>query len=671
MVDINSKSKLNIIIKSLFVIIFPSIFYWKILLLLANEVLNNEMSSHILAVPFIIIYILYRLRNRFIVSVSQNDDKHIFKLPLSDIFGICLFIFAFFLSWYGSYTFYSFELNIISIPILVSGMICIIFNIDTLKTLLFPVSFLLFLVVPPINILQTAGVILSDFSSRAAYNILAVMRLPVSLRLGYGSPVIYLNVLPQAIPFAVDLACSGLYSLMGYTVFAVFVAYIAQTTYAKKLSILLLGLPIIYMLNITRIVLIIFVGYNFGSEQATNMIHLFGGWALIFLGTLLILTISNKLLKIELFSNSTVDCSHINSNPSLYCSDCGQYLKSPDMNITKIDGVKLVSLGLVLTLLFFFQIPLFSLSSGSASVLLQGPSGQQLVENVLPDIEDYDFDGLVYRDYEFQNLSGQDASLMYVYYPKDTQKDPIWVGLEIAQSKGELHPWEVCLITWPTTHGGSPQVQQIDLEDIFLLDNPPLPARYFVFKEFDMEKSQVVLYWYIRSIFETARAGYQEKWVKISIIEYSDLNNYVEVKQELLPIALAITNYWKPITEWSWAALFIAQNGVLLLSVTFVLVVGVLLLSYYFDRIKAKRAKKVYMQISDEREKYVFDSIKLLENDVATTKKIMSKYEELTGENVDEINLVRTLSEAEQVGIIYKKIINIDDIPYITWKKTS
>jgi exosortase/archaeosortase family protein len=50
----------------------------------------------------------------------------------------------------------------------------------------------------------------------------------------------------------VDIACSGIYSLIGFVVFSAFIAYIIRESPKKKLATLLMGIPLIVALNISE-----------------------------------------------------------------------------------------------------------------------------------------------------------------------------------------------------------------------------------------------------------------------------------------------------------------------------------------------------------------------------------------------------------------------------------
>lgn len=131
-----------------------------------------------------------------------------------------------------------------------------------------------------------------------------------------------------------------------------------------------------------------------------------------------------------------------------------------------------------------------------------------------------------------------------MYRPQDQTKQNVWITVEVAQTRSSIHRWEVCLITWPQTHGSQPSVTQLDLRDVQILENPPILARYFAFQYTKYPETQVVLYWFETSIFMTNNTA-EQKHVKISLIAYPDTPQEIaEAENQLLPFARAIVNYW-------------------------------------------------------------------------------------------------------------------------------
>jgi len=155
------------------------------------------------------------------------------------------------------------------------------------------------------------------------------------------------------------------------------------------------------------------------------------------------------------------------------------------------------------------------------------------------------------------------------------------------------------------------------------------------------------------------------------VIQFTyDPEEYRAIEEELLPVAKAIANYWQPITNWSWVSLTIAKNGPTMITITATLLTGVLTISLYLETKKKNNAKRTFSQISDPEDRNIIDSIKALEKETATETKIASKYKEITGKDIDPERLYNKLKEAEEANIIKRKIININDEPYMTWKLT-
>jgi len=165
--EIQGKTALGI--KVLVAIIAPGILYWQDLILVANEALNNDIATHILAIPFLLTYIVYRIRKTAVASASHpfTDSTLGRSLPIREITGTLLCILAYIIKWFGSYSFQPLEYHIASLPIFVAGIVLLIFNAQTLRVLLFPIAFLAFLIPPPLELAQAAGAALAAFSARA------------------------------------------------------------------------------------------------------------------------------------------------------------------------------------------------------------------------------------------------------------------------------------------------------------------------------------------------------------------------------------------------------------------------------------------------------------------------------------------------------------------------
>jgi len=668
------RNEIALSIKAATILVAIIAIYFQDLSIVANEATQSELMSHTVAIPFLLSYLLYRKRKMLRATIPSEITNSTRKLTYThEIVGALLCIIAFILYWHGSYTFSPLEYHMIALPIFTAGLTLIIFNTKTLKVLVFPIAFLLFLTPPPLETICLAGATLSTISSEAAYNVLKAIGLPVSLADQYGTPVIILQK-PGALPltFAIDIACAGIYSLVGFTIFTVFTAYITRGPAWKKATLFIAGFPLIYALNITRIILIVLIGYQYGIELAMQVFHRFGGWVLVFLGTLLLLYLSEKIWKFQIFNKKSKTkpcpkCSEKQGKEKIFCPACGRLVRWGGIKVSRRDLCKITALIISASLIMLLDVPAFALTEGAPKVIIQLFGGEQVSTQILPDIPDYKLQ-FVERFKGFEEIAKQDASLTYAYISTKGSKANIWVIIEIAGSRTCLHPWEVCLITWPQTEGHQPRVTQSDLRDVQLLENPPIIGRYFAFQDTESNLTQVILYWYENAIFN-AGSGLKKEYVKISVITYADNPEDIsEIEEQLLPFGKAIASYWQPIKAWSRIALAIAQNGSLLIAVT-VALLGIVIGNQVIKNQEEKKSSlKVYNKLASEEKLIPRAVYEVAKRGKATCDAIASAYQKLA-QNPIELNLIlEKLEQAEEAGLIKKEVISQDDEPVLIWK---
>jgi exosortase len=650
--------------------------FYQDLVIVVNDALQTEYMSYILVIPFLFAYLLYRKRKMLraaITAEKENSPKNTRHFGV--LGGILLSATAIILYWYGSYTFTPLEYHVLTLPFFAAGLTLILFNPQTLRQAAFPTAFLVFLAPLPSQIIYNLGSTLSVISSVASNGIVNLLGIHSTISSISGTPTITVTqangtILP---PFAVDIACSGIYSLIGFLVFAAFVAFVVRDKLWKKAAIFLLGFPLIYFLNILRITIILLIGYQWGQELALNIFHLLGGWILIFLGTLILLVISEKLFKTQIFikKQTQQNCPNCNPPPSDqtedFCLTCGRLVKYPETSPRKIDIAKIVAIALATILLISIQAPVFALTQGPAQILIQTATGQQGNTQIFPQIPNYTLQYLQ-RDTDFEQMSGQDFSLIYSYTPQDPEKTTVFVTLEIAGTISPLHPWEYCLTTVPQTRGSQPPVEQLDIRDVQILQNPSIIARYFAFKDKSNNQTQLVLYWYENSIFTTNGTS-QQKYVKISLIAYPNTPQDIpNLENELLPFATAIVNYWQPIKMWTAIAITLSRNGITLAEITIALLAAIIVF-HTFETMRQRRANtRAYQKLSSQN-KHIIDAIAETEkNTKPTLTAIAGTYKSKTGLQIGEKDLLEKLSETEKTGIIESAIANIQDEPTRTWK---
>jgi exosortase/archaeosortase family protein len=662
-------------LKALVIALAVLVFYYQDLSIVFNNALQNEATNYVLLMPFLFIYFLYRKRKMLRATIptqlptETNNTKH-----LATFSGILLCATAVILYWYGSYTFAPLEYHMLTLPIFTAGLVLTLLNPQTLRQLLFPVAFLVFLAPPPVEILRALGSTLSVISSEASNAIVNVLGVHSTISAISGLPAITVTQangtsLP---PFLVDISCSGIYPIIGFFLFAALVAYVARGKTWKKATVFLVGLPLMYLLNIVRLSSILAIAYYYGDQLALQIFHLLGGFVLIILGTLLVLIIAEKLFKTHIFDRTQppqpcTECGPAEKEKLNYCDHCGRLLKYPSAKLRRNDIVKIAAVAVALVILVSFQAPVIALTQGPAQVTIQTSAGEQGNTMILPQVQGYSL-SFAYRDTNFEKQAGQDASLLYLYKPENRTAKPVFVAVEIASTTVSLHPWEVCLITWPIGLGRQPPAEQIDLRDIRILENPPMTARYFAFNLIDKNTTQLVLYWFETSTFKVNDTA-EQKHVKISVITYP--NNATDVPQEektLLPFATAIANYWQPIKAWTQVALTFSQNGMILAAATLTLL-SCTTLFYISEKTKNKKAKTNTYNKLPETDKQTIDTVSQPKKTLLSTlQNIASAYQNTTHTQIEQQTLLQKLIQAEETGIVTRQVISRQDEPVQIWK---
>ena len=304
------------------------------------------------------------------------------------------------------------------------------------------------------------------------------------------------------------------------------------------------------------------------------------------------------------------------------------------------------------------------MTQGPAKLIIQTLTGEQGNPQILPQIEGYNL-SFVFRDKDFENASHQDASLIYLYNPQDTPKENVWTGIEVAQTRSSLHRWEVCEIIWPVSHGYEPNVVQLDLRDVQMLENPPILARYFAFQYKSSNQTQVVLYWFETSAL-MINDTLEQKQVKISLISYPRSPQEIEqTENNLMNFATAIAGHWQPTKTWTQIALIISKNG-LALSITSATLTACMILLSALDVVKRRKTiTRTYTKLPDE-DRQIVDSVRKTEKkSIATTQKIAATYS-TTPTDLKTLN--ERLNRAEEAGLIRHQIISKCDEPMQTWK---
>ncbi len=262
------------------------VIYLPLLAWLAGEYLHNPWANHGLIVPLAATYIIHkRLKDRPIkISQSQNSTiigaliilvailiRLLAGLSLTSIASLILYLFGVTILFYGT----------ASLPVSLAAFLYLSF--------MYPID---------IEALYPHGITLSMITGKLSHLGLATIGIPVSYT---ENPLPILQVATktgETAPFIIDVPCMGAQQIIGYVAFAVFLMLVTKKPSPLRKGIsFILGLLLMPVLNILRVIAILLIAYEYGTEAALNTFHTFGGWILFTIGIVIYLLLIEWLTK--------------------------------------------------------------------------------------------------------------------------------------------------------------------------------------------------------------------------------------------------------------------------------------------------------------------------------------------------------------------------------------
>ena len=164
------------------------------------------------------------------------------------------------------------------VPVIL-GALLITLGAKSVRALWFALFFLLFMIPLPGFIVDTATGPLKQYISVIAEQVLYVAGYPIA-RSG-----VTLTVGPYQL--LVADACSGLHSMFSLSAMGLLYLYLMQhSSVARNLIIMAAILPIAFVANVVRVMVLVLVTYHMGNEAGQGFLHGFAGIMLFILGLL-------------------------------------------------------------------------------------------------------------------------------------------------------------------------------------------------------------------------------------------------------------------------------------------------------------------------------------------------------------------------------------------------
>ena len=177
-----------------------------------------------------------------------------------------------------------------SLILVIAGLVWLTMGRDVLKTLLFPIAFIFFMIPLPAIVVNAVAFPLQLFAARTAEFCLFNFGIPV-LREG--------NVIVLAgTTLEVAEACSGIRSLQALLALGTVYAYFSQRATWKRWVLVLLSVPIAIAANAFRVSGTGVLANYWGSQAAEGFYHTFSGWLIFVVAFLLLLGCGGLLSKI-------------------------------------------------------------------------------------------------------------------------------------------------------------------------------------------------------------------------------------------------------------------------------------------------------------------------------------------------------------------------------------
>jgi exosortase len=232
--------------------------------------------SHGFFIPLFSGYVLWRERDRWINTRAKPSN-----------FGLLVMVGAVALLLIGSLGAELFTSRF-SLMVLIAGIIVFLEGWEVLRSVSFPLGYLIFMIPIPVIIYNQITFPLQLLASRLATFCLDLVQVPV---LRDGNVLVLSNYSLEVVE-----ACSGIRSLMTLISLAVAYGYLLERQRWVRYLLVVLMLPIAIASNAIRIMGAGVMAHQFGPAAAVGFLHAFSGWV-IFVVALVLMFGCHRLLR--------------------------------------------------------------------------------------------------------------------------------------------------------------------------------------------------------------------------------------------------------------------------------------------------------------------------------------------------------------------------------------
>ena len=172
-----------------------------------------------------------------------------------------------------SATFWQWRVDLLAVPLFVAGLLAVVFGVRVLWRQRLAVLYLL-LALPALYTVVLASTLngYTNFTVGALHTV--VKYLPVAKAVpGPGDAIFTVSHHGSSFPLAVVTACSGVDGLVGFLLIGLLFSAMVHGPLIRKSLWLLAGLPVLWAINLGRIVFIFWAGKQWGETVALEVFH--------------------------------------------------------------------------------------------------------------------------------------------------------------------------------------------------------------------------------------------------------------------------------------------------------------------------------------------------------------------------------------------------------------
>jgi exosortase B len=245
---------------------------------LASTLWQTEEQAHGPLILIVVLYLIWRQRDHLLADTAIKTRKVLGSLIL--LFGLLLYVVG------RSQDIVIFDIGS-QIPVLI-GILLITRGVPALKALWFPLFFIVFMIPLPGFLVDVVTGPLKEHVSALAEAILYQAGYPIA-RSGVTLTIGQYQLL-------VADACSGLNSMFSLSAMGVLYLYLMRHTSWLRNGIIIVSIiPIAFVANVVRVIILVLVTYYLGDEAGQGFIHGFAGILLFIISLLFLFALDSVL----------------------------------------------------------------------------------------------------------------------------------------------------------------------------------------------------------------------------------------------------------------------------------------------------------------------------------------------------------------------------------------